>query len=153
MPSEKVPGFVGEAEAMRLLKTYPAAWEFFGTLTDRQIHQFLSSKPNNAPGEESQASTRVLVPVKSFTPKQRAALDKYFEVWRQAMSGAHKTDDPRGAFFADRLVALYRFGAKEDLSNVDAGFNVAGHSVNITFRIHKPDGTVMSGFGCTIASI
>jgi len=150
MPAEKIPGFVGAAEAARLLQTYPAAWEFFGTLTDEQIHQFLTSKPTNMPGEESQASTRVLISVRSLTPKQRAALDSYFEAWRKAMQGM-----PEGTpgFSTDRLVDLYRFGAAQDLSNVDAGFNVAGHSVNITFRIRMADGTVSSGFGCTIASI
>jgi hypothetical protein len=153
MPSEKVGGFVGAAQAARLVRTYPAAWEFFGTLTDEQIHHFLTSRPVSMPGEESQASTRVLIPVKSLAPRQRAALDKYFDEWRRAMSGTYRADDPRAFGFADRLVALYRFGAKEDLSNVDAGFNVAGHSVNITFRIRMPDGTVRSGFGCTIVGL
>lgn len=152
-PPERTAGIVGAAQAARLAQTYPAAWEFFGTLTDEQVQQFLTRKPMTIPGEESQASTRVLIPVKSLTSKQRAALDKYFEEWRRAMSGAYRADDPHAAGHADRLVALYRFGAKEDLSNVDAGFNVAGHSVNITFRIRKSDGTVVSGFGCTIATL
>jgi len=151
LPSEKLVGLVGAAEAARILRTYPAAWEFFGTLTDEQVHRFLTSKPVNMPGEESQASSRVLIPIKSLTQKQRAALDRYFEAYREAMKGTATPEEP--SWIEERIVTFYHFGANEDLSNVDAGFNVAGHSVNITFRIHKRDGSVVSGFGCTIATI
>ena len=134
-----------EAFMGRVVRTFPAAWEFFGSLTDEQIQRFFTAKPDT---DDPDISKMILIPVKSLTLEQRAALDKYFDAWRTAMQGmpAEQTLD------ADRLVTFYRAGAKEDLSNLDVGFNQAGRSVNITFRIRRPDKD-MRGFGCTIGTL
>ena len=134
-----------EAFMGHVVRTFPAAWELFGSLTDEQIQRFFTAKPDT---DDPDISKMILIPVKSLTLEQRAALDKYFDAWRTAMQGmpAEQTLD------ADRLVTLYRAGAKEDLSNLDVGFNQAGRSVNITFRIRRPDKD-MRGFGCTIGTL
>jgi hypothetical protein len=126
----------------RMVGTYPAAWEFFGTLTTQQVQRFLSSHEK-----------KILIPVKSLTSVQRGALDNWFEDWRKEWSGFFRSDDQRGPILADRRVALYRLGAKEDLSNVDAGFDVADHLVRIASRIRQPDGTVKFLFGASIATL
>ena len=116
----------------RLLRTYPAAYEFFGTLSDEQIEHFLSAK-------------EIGIPVRSLTARQRAALDSWFEAWRKAIEGA-------SAEFCDYLIFLYKVGAQEDLSNVDVGFatvpvgsstseTVSTHCVHIWFWVAHPDGT------------
>ncbi len=139
------PSPARQAMLDRIVRTYPAAWEFFGSLTDKQVQAFLTSK-----SASEGVSKEILIPVKSLTRNQRAALDRYFETFRQAMKGTTMAEEP--AWMEDRVVTFYHFGAKEDLSNVDAGFNAIGHSVNITFRIRKPDKD-MRGFGTTIATL
>ncbi len=109
------------AEAMlrRAAGAWPAAYEFFGTLTDGQIERFLSAK-------------EIAIPVKSLTPEQRDALDNWFEVWRKVMNGL----DPE-----DYLIVLYKMGAEEDLSNVRVGFIAhGGHAVHIAFWVTPPGG-------------
>jgi hypothetical protein len=134
-----------EAFMGRVVRTFPAAWEFFGSLTDEQIKRFLTAKPDT---DNPDISKMILLPVKSLTSQQREALDKYFDAWRTAMQGVPSEQ----ILDADRLVTLYKAGAKEDLSNLDVGFNQAGRSVNITFRIRRPDRD-MRGFGCTIGTL
>jgi len=99
----------------------PALFELFGSLTDEQLQEFLTS------GE-------IRLSVKEMTPRQRTALDAYFDKYAEA----HKEDDsPLGR---DQLVTLYKWGAEEDLSNVDMGFRRGGHGVGVTFWIKRPDG-------------
>jgi hypothetical protein len=129
----------------RVVRTFPAAWELFGSLTDEQIQRFFTAKPDT---DDPDISKMIFIPVKSLTLEQRAALDEYFDAWRTAMQGL----PPEQILDADRLVTLYKAGAKEDLSNLDVGFNQAGRSVNITFRIRRPDKD-MRGFGCTIGTL
>jgi len=104
----------------RFRSTWVPAYELFGALSDEQIEQF-------------KATREVRVPIKSMTRVQRRALDSYFEAWRKAMVGDS---------IPDWLVYLYKDGAKEDLSNVDAGFVSDGRGVNLQFWITRPDGSV-----------
>ncbi len=81
---------------------WPAAYEFFGSLTDQQITSFLSKK-------------ELSIPYKSLREDQRKALEHWFAVWVEAFRvGPAET--------ADFRVLLYKLGAKEDFSNVRVGF-------------------------------
>ena len=99
--------------------TLPVAWELFGTLTDAQMERFFSTK-------------EIRLPVRSLTGKQRLMLDRWFDAWRDAMQGEGR--------YPDWLVVLYKTGAREDLSNVDVGFDSAGHRVHIRFWVSLPNG-------------
>jgi hypothetical protein len=118
---------ITQAEVELQVRVWPAGYEFFGTLSDEQVERFLSGKDKE-----------ILIPVKTLTSKQRAALNRYFEASRQAMK--------------DRIVELYKSGAKEDLSNVDAGFKLRGRRVNISCRVRKSEEDY-SGFESTIATM
>ncbi|UCC69063.1 MAG: hypothetical protein JSV79_03860, partial [Armatimonadota bacterium] len=61
-------GPAAEAQALRHRLMWPAAYEFFGTLSDEQIQRFLSSR------EEEK---KILIPMQSLTPKQRRAFDTW----------------------------------------------------------------------------
>lgn len=107
--------------------TFPAAYEFFGSLSDEQIKRFQSTK-------------EVRISSKQLTSAQHSALNKWFEAFRKVAEGAPED-------FRDYLVMLYKYGAAEDLSNVDVGFTAkpgmgAGHQVHICFWIKQTDGTV-----------
>ncbi len=109
-----------QAQMQRYRLTYPATYEFFGTLSDEQIERFLGSKKK-----------QIRIPVRSLTEAQRAALDNWFEVWREALGEDH-----------DHRVTLFKLGAKENLSNVDVGFwALGGHSVHIWFWVVEEDGS------------
>jgi hypothetical protein len=97
-----------------------AAYEFFGTLTDEQIHRFLATK-------------EIRIRVRDLTKPQRAALDAWFEAYREFGAGG-----PPEA--SDYLIMLYKMGAREDLSNVRVGFQalVGGHAVHIAFWVTPP---------------
>jgi len=119
-----------------------AAYEFFGTLKDEQIAQFLQIRqmvlPPGAPGRPSQhvRGNQIVIPVKQLTGRQRAALDRYFEASREAFKG-QRSDDC--------LLVLYKMGAKRDLSNVRVGFDTAqagaGHDVSVIFYVTPPGGS------------
>jgi hypothetical protein len=138
---------------------WPAAFEFFGSLSDEQIERFLRTKqvvvPPDQPGKPPtrMKGSQVLTPVKELTRKQRAALDRYLEAWREAFKGQSIPGMPE---MSDPLLMLYKRGAKRDLSNVAVGFDTAecgaGHFVSILFRVTKPDGTT-NGFGSGFAQI
>ena len=114
------------ATSTRAVRTWPATYEFFGTLTDEQIERFRSTKV-------------IRVPTRSLSEAQRAALDNWFEAFREAMRGAPTED-------RDFLVILYKCGANEDFSNVEVGFDTHGESrvVHIKFWITHPDGNVIA---------
>jgi hypothetical protein len=123
------------AMASRIRSTYPAAYEFFGTLTDKQVGRF-------------RATREIRIRAKMLTTIQRAALDRWFEGYRRAMTGAAgNLPVPE-----DYRVALYKEGATEDLSNVDVGFSTvpvgsapataSTHRVSIWFWVKKPGGNV-----------
>jgi len=117
---------VDKALSYRFTRTLPAAWEFFGSLSDEQLARFLASK-------------RVVLRVKDLSPKQKTALYHYFEVWRQAFKG-RPPHDPE--FVEDWLVELYKSGAREDLSNVQIEFLVRGSGrVAMFLRARLPDGS------------
>jgi len=126
----------GEALLARVRQTYPSAWEFFGTLDDRNIERFRETK-------------EIRIPTKLLTQKQRTAFNHWVERWRTAMKGAPPE-------FQDYLVLLYKMGARDDLSNVDVGFTAktagGGHLVHIYFWVKAPDGKV-NDFGTICAEI
>jgi hypothetical protein len=104
--------------AKRMMLVWPAAYEFFGALSDEQIAQFLRVRELEAPPTGSRTGSmrvrghEVVMPAKMLTTKQRAALDRFFDAARR--SGQ------------DVLLWLYEAGAKRDLSNVKVGFTTAG---------------------------
>jgi hypothetical protein len=105
----------------RYERTLPAAWELFGTLRDDQIKRFLSAKA-------------LRIPVRDLSDKQRAALEHFFSDWRTAMKGAPPDEQ-------DWLRQLYKFGAREDLSNVDLAFDVRGSGiVRMMLVVRRQDG-------------
>jgi hypothetical protein len=122
--------------------TWPAAYEFFGTLSDEQIDRFLRTEqvmvPSEEPGKPPKAmkGSQLLVPVAQLTRKQRAALDGYLLAYRKSHQG-------QTAARADLVVRLYKMGAAKDLSNVAVGFDTAecgaGHIVSILFRVTTAD--------------
>ena len=113
------------ALARRASRTWAAAYQFFGTLTDEQMERFFSTR-------------RIRMPVKSLTDNQRAALDNWLSAWRAAWRG-----NPSSSIPEDFLVALFKYGAREDLSNVDVGFNAQneGRRVHVIFWVRQPDGS------------
>jgi len=113
-----------------------ASYEFFGTLTNEQIERLV-------------ATEKLKIPVRSLSDKQRAVLNHWFDVWREAYQGVSAVHTS-----GDRLVDLYKLGAAEDLSNVSVGFNVpGGHCVNMRFWIRLPDGDELSCCGNSFATI
>ena len=111
----------------RYARTLPAAWELFGSLSDEQIERFLETQ-------------HIRLRVRDLSKKQRAALDRYFDIWRKAIKELPPQEEEYGE---DWLVALYKFGAKEDLSNVEMEFVVrANRRVVMFMRVRKPDGSL-----------
>ena len=158
----KSPGRTDAENAARMKGAtimWPAAYEFFGTLSDEQIERFLRTQqvvvPPDQPGKPPtrMKGSQVLIPVKQLTKKRRAALDHYFDAWREAWKGQSVPGKPE---LNDCLLMLYKRGAKSDLSNVAAGFDTAecdaGHFVSVLFRVTKRDGTT-NGFGSSFAQI
>jgi hypothetical protein len=122
---------------------WPAAYAFFGTLSDKQVERFLQAKPKY-----------MVIPVKQLTERQRDALNGYFDAWREAWKGRAA---PESSGFADCLVILYKMGANRDLSNVAVGFDAGkemggGHIVHICFQVTNPEGKT-DGFGPAFAQI
>ncbi len=121
-----------QAKLQRYRLTYPATYEFFGTLSDQQIERFLASKKK-----------QIRIPVRSLTEVQRAALAHWFDVWREALGEDH-----------DHRVKLFKLGAREDLSNVDVGFWApGGHSVHIWFWVVEEDGSTGASTSSYFAQI
>ena len=109
----------------RYISTLPAAWEFFGTLTDEQIERFLSTK-----------SLRLRFV--DLSGRQRAALLRYFDVFRESMKGLSPEEQE---YSEDLLVELYKLGAEEDLSNVEIEFLIRASGIVAMFmRSRQPDG-------------
>jgi hypothetical protein len=109
-------------------RTLVPAWEFFGMLSDEQINRLRSAK-----------SLRLMV--KDLSAKQRAGLYHYFDVWRKEMKGLPERPQEWGE---DWLVELYKFGAKQDLSNVQIEFlaREGSHILVMILRAQKADGTL-----------
>ena len=142
LPEESLQGMLGKtAEGEAILQRYrgiiPACYEFFGTLDDRQIERFRTTK-------------EIRIPTKSLTPKQRGSLDHWFQSYRAAMKGMRPE-------LEDYLLLIYKMGGKEDLSNVDVGFTAraagAGHMVHIWFWVKLRDGQQVNDFGTAFAQI
>ena len=116
-------------------KWHTLAYELFGSLTDEQIQRF-------------ETAWEVRVPIKSATKEQRAALDKWFQAKGLLSPGF------------DPLVALYERGGKEDLSNVEFGFDHGGigrgtagtYAVCLGWWIKRPDGSVDADTGYIIGT-
>jgi hypothetical protein len=108
-----------KARVERIL--YPASYRMFGALSDEQMEHFLGTK-------------EIRLPVRAMTKAQRAAFDDWFSAAAEAFKGGPPE-------YADVRVYLYKLGAKEDLSNVEAGFvAVGGHAVHIWFWVRGRDG-------------
>jgi RNA polymerase sigma factor (sigma-70 family) len=106
----------------RYSDTFPAAYEFFGSLPDERLDRFVST------GE-------VRMPVMELDLPQRAALEKWFDAFRKAMRGGPPE-------LQDYKLMLSRMGAAQDLSNVDVGFTSPKHNVHIQFWVKQPGGKV-----------
>jgi hypothetical protein len=131
LPPEVLSGFgdadpATEAVLARFTRTFVPAYELFGTLSDEQIDSFVSQG----------APKQVRMPVKSLTAAQRAALDRWFEAYREAVKGSPVGSD-------GYLVGLYKHGARDDLSNVDVGFHADGsRAVHLYFWVRRDDGSL-----------
>jgi hypothetical protein len=156
LESEKVPGRSDAENAARIkgkIILWLAAYEFFGTLSDKQVTRFLQVRqmvlPAGVPGRPPRRvrGNQVVIPVKQLTKRQRAALDRYFEADREASKGQSSPGHPGGT---DCLLDLYKMGAKRDLSNVRVGFDTAqggaGHTVSVVFYVTRPDGSIDSNW-------
>lgn len=114
-----------QAEQTRFHQILVPAWEFFGTLSDDQVKGLLADK-------------RVSMSCASLTQQQREALDSFFKVYRSAMKDAPVSDD----WPVDLLADLRRFGASEDLSNLELVLNVReGNRVCLMCLIRLPNGS------------
>ncbi len=121
MTSNVGPGLT-EAYKQKLRRlVYPAAYEFFGSLTDQQMKSFLTKK-------------EIRLRARELSPAQRRALDNWFESFRKAAeSGPSEYQDIR--------VILYKLGAREDLSNIRFGFGMnKSHSVGVYFWLREAQG-------------
>jgi predicted small lipoprotein YifL len=128
MPEEMLRGMFhgatfGGAVTQRYSLTFPAAYEFFGTLSDEQIGRFLSSK------EEKR---KILIMVKSLSAKQQAALEEWYRLWHASGIAPDEPDDYR--------VFLYRNGAEENLSNARVGFVAQGKAVHVLLCVMRSKG-------------
>ncbi len=117
----------GRALDSRFRRALVPAWEFFGSLSDEQIERFRSTRD-------------LRIGVKDLTDKQRAALYRFFDVWRKEFKGVSSVNTEFGE---DWLVELYKLGAKEDLSNVEVQFLVRGRGrVAMILRSRQRDGSL-----------
>jgi hypothetical protein len=116
-------GQTAQAVVEKFSRTWVADYELFGTLTNQQIDKFKSTGT-------------VRIPIENLRKSQRIALDNYFGVWKEDMTGV-------GAGVDDMLVMLYESGATKDLYNVDVGFaKMESHLVHMCFWVKKSDGKV-----------
>jgi hypothetical protein len=101
--------------------TWPASYELFGSLADEHLATFLAKK-------------EVCIPYKSLAAKEREALERWFEAEREAGKGGPSES-------ADTRVLLYKWGAKDDFSNLRVGFGTHDtHVVGVCFWIIRPKG-------------
>jgi hypothetical protein len=119
MTSNMTPGPTAAVQAHIRSILFPAAYEFFGTLSDDEIGAFLARR-------------ELTVPVRSLTDAQLQALDAWFDAYQQA----HEGGPPESR---DCRVVLYKLGASEDLANVRVGFGAHDHTVGVCFRIGDPE--------------
>ncbi len=74
--------------------------------------------------------------------KQQAAFNHYLEVWRETYEGLRNTEY-EGGLKEDKLVELYKRGAKEDLSNLLFEFQVLNnHLVRAFIYPVQSDGSL-----------
>jgi hypothetical protein len=126
-PITDEPELAGRALSIRFNRALVPAWELFGSLTDGQIERFRSRRD-------------LRIQVKNLTDKQRAALYRFFDVWRREFKGVSSVTTE---FSEDWLVDLYKLGAREDLSNVEVQFLVRGRGRAAMFlRSRQPDGSL-----------
>jgi len=103
---------------------WTCGWEFFGSLSDTQVQQFLKAK-------------EVRIRVKLLTPEQKQLMERYFEASRR--ESQHEPNGGDGI-----LIGMYKQGAAEDLSNVAVGFifHSEYHSVNIRWWTTRANGQI-----------
>ncbi len=132
-------------EAQPYQPTYPAAYELFGTLTDKQMAEFLTRKqyvePASGYDEKAKQAAKetfgatetggnivyyqhsVTLPVKSLTAPQRKAFNRLLDVWGEELKQQGESD---------LRVQLYKMGATKDLSNVNIRVStIAAHAVHL----------------------
>ena len=115
MTSNMAPGPTAAVQAHIRSILFPAAYEFFGTLSDDQIEALLARR-------------ELTVPIRSLTDAQRKALEAWFDAYERAYEGGPPES-------RDCRVVLYKLGASEDLANVRVGFGAHDHTVGVCFRI------------------
>jgi hypothetical protein len=121
--------------------SYPA-WEFFGTLSDQEVHRLFASKVAAVGDRPASLSRAMTLPYKSMSHKQKAAFNRYLDVWRETYEGTDLAQYGEG-LVPDRLVVLYKHGAKEDLSNVLITFEVLkNHLVRAAIYVVQSDGSL-----------
>jgi hypothetical protein len=123
------------------------AWEFFGTLSDEQTSKLFNSKEivlhkSVDPKFAKVNRARLLnLPIKSMTAKQQAALKRYLKLYGETFKGFGH-NGPDGNWDEDKLILLYKLGAKEDLSNVLCSIMVRGNRlVRMNMYVVKSDGS------------
>jgi len=132
------------AEAEPYSPMHLAAWEFFGSLSDKQIAAFQKRQQVSLPISGVKPDVRhflkenvgarevggklvyythdVYVEYKSLSPQQQQLFHNIVKAFAESV-----TDGDR-----DLLVVLYKCGAKKDLSNVEVGFSaLGGHAVHL----------------------
>jgi len=98
-------------------KWWAAGYDLFGTLSDRQVARVRSTG-------------LIRLRFASLTPKQRQAFESFMAAKDSALAGV--------SGYTEYRVVLYKFGAKQDLSNVDVGFEVEARVVMVRTWIPKP---------------
>jgi len=97
----------------------PLCWELFGTLSDKQIEKFLTTK-------------RVELRVRELNSKELALLNAVLDGYKGFRIGTEEFD---------WRVMLYKGGATQDLSNVSIGFRVMeGRIVGFFARVQGKEG-------------
>jgi hypothetical protein len=141
-------------EAQPYSAEYIPCWELFGSLTDKQLAEFMKLKQYiirqqlskdtldrmeaRVEGNELVFNYRTIqIPMQSLTPRQKELFNKYVAVYEGNNQGGKKPD---------LLVDLYHAGAKQDLSNVMMCFLTNGRLVRVVFGgISKPFPLIQSG--------
>lgn len=120
MPVEPVSNVQDQALDAKLKQVWVPAWEFFGTLSDEEISRLQTSK-------------EIDLRYDAMRQDQRDALNRYLEVWRETMKNLPQGEGFEGGWQPDLMVELYKYGAREDLSNVLCKFKIRGNNIVAMF--------------------
>jgi hypothetical protein len=140
------------AAMQRYAATFPAAYEFIGSLSDTQLAMFMKPRqlvmqiPKKISKEEAAKAfaaqqkwmpdarlvddkvictlREIRIPIKALTQAQRAALDRWMDAFDRATKGLPRVPGQLTGY--EYRVGLYKMGAKEDFSNVDVALSDQG---------------------------